>query len=235
MTTFSQLVDSVAIETRRPDLRADIATYLNQTIREAHFYPGNGAVVFYRENLKELMLVSAVESGFGWQVPDPALFQGMGVVRYDSIPYRDDLTRYPPEKVPGRGMVGLDRYYYRAGGRWYFSGCGGIGSRVAIAYYEYPRRAKYYAVADRPATYDSDLGWVYSPIFDTTDELRLAARNFTSNWLLERWEDVIAEGVRAKVYKRLADTERARTCFSQYTTLRMGLCTSESSQLGGFG
>ena len=46
MTTFSQLVDSVVSETKRPDLVSEIATYLNQTIREVHFSADRNAALF---------------------------------------------------------------------------------------------------------------------------------------------------------------------------------------------
>jgi hypothetical protein len=234
MATFSQLVDAIVIETNRPDLTTIIASYLNQTIRECHFYPSNNAALLYRENLRELRLTSNVESGFTWAIPDEQLFQAMGAVKYESIYCRDDITRYPPEKVPGRGMVNLERFFYRAGNQYFFAGYGGLNGNIALAYYEYPRRLKYYVSGNRPALYDDDYGWTYAAPFVNTDELKLAGRNFTANWLLIRWSDVVAEGVRAKVYKRLADTERARTCFSLYTQLRMGLATSERMDSAGF-
>jgi hypothetical protein len=239
MTTFSQMVDDLVAETRRKDLKADIATYLNQTIREAHSYPSIGqtpsATIFYAENLREELLESDLDVNFGWAIPDPTTFQGIGLVRYDSIQVRDDISRYPSEKTPSRGLIGSERFYYRAGGNFYFAGYGGVGAKISLAYYAFCRRLKYYAVDARPGEYDSDMGWTYAPEFDTTPELRLAAQAFTTNWMLMRWNDVISEGVRAKIYKRLSDTDRARTSFSQYTTLRMGLVTAESAQLGGFG
>lgn len=234
MTTFSQLVDDVTRETRRPDLRTDIIAYLNQTLRECHFLPSNGQPVLYPSNMRERVIQADVETGFGIVLDDPGSFQAVGTVRYDSIACNDEMTRYPPEKTPGRGMIGLDRFYYRAGNNLYFAGYGGVNGQISLALYYYPRRLKYYELAQRPANYDSDFGWQYTPAFDSSDELRAAAESYTSNWLLMRWLDVVSEGLRAKIYKRLSDTERARTCFSQFTTLRAGLSGSEMSKPGGF-
>ena len=57
MTTFSQLVDSVVEDTRRPDLRTTIGQYVNQQIRELHIGP-NGAAMKYNDNLVEIELTA---------------------------------------------------------------------------------------------------------------------------------------------------------------------------------
>lgn len=232
MTTFSQLVDEIINETRRPDLLVDIAGYLNQTIRELHFTPEHGNAIFYQENLREIQLTANIESGFTWTVPNPALFQGIQTVRYDSVSTRDHEMIYPEEVVPNRAMAKKLYYYYRAGQVYAFAGYGGVNSTIAMAYYEYPRRLKYRAVADRFASWDDELGWSYHDDWDDTDELKLDARNLSSNWILLRWKDVVSEGLRAKVYKRLSDDARARTCYSLYSQLRQGLFTSEISSGG---
>src|SRR3546814_10291517 len=51
-----------------------------------------------------------------------------------------------------------------------------------------------------------------------TDEEKAAALAKATNWILSRHEDVVAEGARAKVYKRLSDTERARTRSEEHTS-----------------
>lgn len=232
MTTFSQLVDSIVSETKRPDLVSEIATYLNQTIREAHFTPDRGAALLYPENFREALLTANSDSSFTWDVPNPGTFQKMQLVKFASIFDRLGNDVYAKETTPGRHLANLDYFFYRAGGTFVFSGYGGINSQVAIGYYEYPRALKYYLPVNRPASYDVELGWSYHADVNT-DELREAARILTSNWLLLRWADVISEGVRAKVYKRLSDTERARTSYSLYGSLRQGLWTSETAEVGG--
>ena len=84
MTTFSQLVDEVAFETKRPDLLAEIATYLNQTIREVHFEPSRGNVAFYSNNRREFQNVATTETGQIWDIPNPSAFQAIEAVRYPS-------------------------------------------------------------------------------------------------------------------------------------------------------
>lgn len=232
MTTFSQLVDRIVDETRRPDLLADISEYLNQTIRELHFTPEKGNAIPYRENLTEVQLTADSESAFAWDVPNPGTFQQMQAVRFDSLYSRDNVWTYVKEVVPGRQLANLETFYYRAGSRFIFSGYGGINSLISLAYYEYPRRLKYKTIANRYAQYDDELGWTYHDDWDATDELKLDARNLSSNWLLLRWDAVVSEGLRAKVYKRLSDDSRARTCYSLYSQLRQGLFTSEISTGG---
>lgn len=234
MTTFSQLVDELVLETRRPDMRTEICTYLNQTIRELHFEPTKGNTIFYRENLTEESVIATVADGQGWAQPDPAIWQTMAAVRYDSV---FDLGKpvYPPFLTPSRGLSGKRFFYYQAGDSFYFSGYGGVGASIALAYFQYPKRLKYYASGARPAEFDDDSGWTYAPAFDGSDDLHASAQRFTTNWLLMRWKEVIAEGLRAKVYKRLSDDSRARTCYSLYSTLRQGLYTSEVAELGSYG
>lgn len=233
MTTHSQLVDAIIRETHRPDLLSDISDYLNQTVRELHFTPEKGNAIFYQENLRESQLTANLEEGFVWQIPYPALFQGMQAVRYDSLFARDNKPVYSRELLPGRAMSNHEHYHYRAGDTYAFSGYGGLNSNISIAYYEYPRRLRYRVEAERLVQWDDDLGWVsYHADWDDTDELMLDARNLSSNWILVRWRDVVAEGLRAKVYKRLSDDGRARTSYSLYSQLRQGLFTSEISSGG---
>lgn len=232
MTTHSQLVDRVIGETHRPDLLSDISDYLNQTVRELHFTPEMGNAIFYQENLRERQLTASLESGFVWQITNPALFQGMQAVRYDSVPLRDSEFAFARELVPGRNMSSHIHYFYRAGDTYAFAGYGGLNSVISLAYYEYPRRLKYRAPAERFAVWDDEIGWTYHEDWSDTDELKLDARNLSSNWILLRWADVCAEGLRAKVYKRLSDDSRARTSYSLYSQLRQGLFTSEISSGG---
>src|SRR6478735_8331283 len=99
MTTFSQLVDEMIVETRRPDLKTEIATYLNQTIREVHFEPSRGNVVHYGENRKETQLTANVDSGYIWDIPNPSTFQGIEAVRFPSQML--GRAEYAPEARPG--------------------------------------------------------------------------------------------------------------------------------------
>lgn len=231
MTTFSQLVDSIVSETKRPDLVSEITAYLNQTIREVHFTPDRNAALFFTENFKESLLTANSESGYTWQVPNPGTFQKLLVVGYSSIFDRGGNAIYARETTPGRHLAGMDYFFYRTGGVFVFSGYGGLNSQIAIGWYEFPPSLKYKTVAQRPAQYDVESGWTYADGINT-DELEAAAQSLVTNWLLMRWSDVLAEGLRAKVYKRLSDTERARTSYSLYGSLRQGLWTSETAEVG---
>lgn len=228
MTTFSQLVDAMVAETKRSDLVSEITSYLNQTIREVHFTSDRNAALFYSENFREALLTANVESGFGWAIPKPTVFQKMQVVQYSTIVDRQRNPVYAVETTPGRHLSGIEVFFYRAGGTFVFSGYGGNTSQIAIGYYEFPPSLLYKTPLQRPATYDPETGWTYAAGVNTP-ELQLAAQELTTNWLLMRWKDVIAEGVRAKVYKRVADPDRARTSYSMFGSLRQGLWTSETA------
>lgn len=231
MTTFSQLVDLIVSETKRPDLVSEISTYLNQTIREVHFTPDRNAALFFMDNFHESQLTANVEGGFTWDVPNPGTFQKMQVVQYPSVFDRLGNDTYVKETIPGRHLADQEWYYYRVGGTFVFSGYGGIDSLINLGWFEFPPSLKYKTPAARPASYDVEDGWTYADGVDTP-ELQAAAQSLVTNWLLMRWADVLAEGLRAKIYKRLSDTERARTCYSLYGSLRQGLWTSETAEIG---
>lgn len=232
MFTFSQMVDAMVSETKRPDLVSEIARYVNQTIRELHFSGDRNAVIFYEENYREATITATSETNQTWDIPDPTIFQKMAAVRYSDVFDRNGDVIWAKPTTPGRHLNQLDYFFYRAGGSFAFAGYGGINSHIDLSWYEFPKSLTFKSVAARPASFDIETGWTYADGINT-DELKAAAQLLTTNWLLMRWNDVVAEGVRAKVYKRLSDTERARTCYSMYGSLRQGLWTSETAQLIG--
>jgi hypothetical protein len=232
MYTFSQLVDEMVSETKRPDLVTEIGRYVNQTIREVHFTEDRGGAVFYHDNFREELLVANVESGMTWQIPEPTQFQKLQVVRFMSVYDDDGRPKFAHLVRPSRRMNDFCEFYYQSGNIFVFSGYGGLNSAIALGWYEFPRGLVYKSEANRPASFDIELGWSYADGINT-DELQAAARELTTNWLLMRWPDVISEGVRAKVFKRLSDDVRARTSYSLYQSLRHGLWTSEVSEIYG--
>ena len=135
----------------------------------------------------------------------------------------------------GSGRVGdtQEFAYQKVGDRVIFRGYGGTNGVISISYYQYPKALKYYALALRPASWDEESGYTYLDTYDVDDTTRDNARALTTNWLLERWDMVLSEGLRAKVYKRLGDENRARLCYSSYMQLRTGLINSELIDLGG--
>lgn len=235
MSTFSQMVDEVIGETKRFDLATEIQAYVNQTVREVHFRSDTGSILFFRNNLKELMLTATSDDSFGWDIPNPAVFQGLVGVQYADIwdQDRDCMGRWAVEVTPSRNMQHAHHSFYMIGGGFAFSGYGRTGSRIKIAYFEFPKRLKYYTPALRPATWDDETGWTYKTEYDANETTRATARNLVTNWLLLKWHDVLTEGIRAKVYKRVSDEVRGKTAYSLYSTLRQGLWTAEVADLGG--
>lgn len=227
MTTFSQLVDDMISELKRPDLKTEIASYVNQTIRELHFTGDRNAIVLFQDNFREEVLVATEESVHSWEIPNPQVFQQLSAVKYLTVSTRLGQDIWPEATTPGRHLANKVNYYYRVGQTYVFAGFGGINGQIAIGYFEYPRSLKYKEIASRSATYDEDSGWAYADAVNTP-ELQEAARELSSNWILLRWKVLVEEGVRAKVYKRLSDTERARTAYSMYGSLRQGFWTAET-------
>ena len=232
MTTFSQLVDSIVAETNRRDLLTTVASYLQQTIRECHIDPERNTALFLWPNYAEAQVTADSELAFAWQIPDTTRFQGLQAVRYDSV-YEDGNVKFALPLVPGRVGSQQLHAYQLVGDRVIFKGYGGLNRTISIAYFQFPKALKYYTAALRPASYDVEAGYTYLPAHDVDATTRENARLLTTNWLLERWSMVLEEGVRAKIYKRLADTERARTCYSLYMGLRLGLQNTEGADLAG--
>lgn len=231
MFTLSQLVDELVEETKRPDLLVDITRFVNQTVRELHFTQDRRAALLFKANFRELQLQADVDSGFSWDVPNPTTFQILAAVQYLSVYDSAGNAVWSVEKTPGPTTSSKDYWHYRVGDSFVFSGYGVTGNYINLGYYEFPKSLKYYPDDDtRPAQYDIESGWTY-PAGAATDEAQLAARENSTNWLILRWNDIVSEGVRAKIYKRISDTERARTCYSMYESLRQGMWTSETMVL----
>lgn len=224
MTTFSELVDSMVSELRRPDLGSEIARYLNQTIRECHFDPVTNAAQFFKSNTVEATIAATSESAQVWTPPCPQNFQKLSAVEYPTIGI------WPEETTPGRHLRGKTHYYYQVGGSFVFSDYGGVGGQINLFYFVFPHSLTYFAESCRPMQCSLLGEKVYAEEW-IHDHSREDADLLCTNWLLMSWKTVLEEGVRAKVYKRLSDTERARTAYSLYAQLRRGLVTSESAVL----
>lgn len=233
MTTFSQLVDKMVAETKRPDMATEMATYLNQTLRELHMEPSRGNAIFFKDNRLESQLTATADTGFYWDLPSISTWQGMEAVQYPNAPTRACEPIYAREMAPGKAMNRLDHFWYRAGPRVFFNCYGGINALINLSYYQYTKSLTYYISGSRPAIYDESTGWTYADAYNTSDAQRALAQAMTTNWLLLRWPMVIEEGLRAKVYKRLSDTDRSRTSYSMYQTLRQGLYSAEVGDVTG--
>ena len=232
MTTFSQLVDGIIDETKRPDLLNSIVSYLKQTIRECHLDPERNTPLFMWGNYTETQLQADAETNFAWVIPNLARFQGVLKVRYDNV-FIDCEAVYAMPLVNNRVAESQDHAYQVVGDRVLFKGYGGINATISLAYYQYPPNLKYYPAGARPATYDDVDGYTYLSEFDTDDATRETARNLVTHWMLLRWPTALEEGVRAKLYKRLGDEPRARLAYSAYMQIRAGLVNSEKADLAG--
>lgn len=228
-TTFSQMIDSILQETRRPDLRPESIRYLNQSMRECYFEPERNTVVFMKQAYREARVVVATENSASWDIPFPALYQGTGAVRFDSV-WADNKPVYAKRLSPGRRFETEPYVFQETGESLLFRGYGGVGASISISYYEFLRSCKYYAPADRPASYDEDEGWTYLPAFDIDATTRLAARLLVSNWLLMGWDMTLEEGLRAKIYKRLSDDARQRVSYSLWMQQRKGIISTEQAE-----
>lgn len=211
-------------------MTSDIARYLNQTIRECHFDPETNAALFFKDNLREIRLTTAVADMHTWAMPNPAVFQKIGCVRYLNVYDSEGRPVWLKETTPGRHLRDLCHYYYRIQQSFVFCGTGNAGSMIDIAYFSFPLSLPYLAANCRPMYYNEYGLPIYGEDWACADAQE-QAKCLSTNWLLERWADVVSEGVRAKVYKRISDTERARTCYSLYAQLRRGLTTSEISEI----
>lgn len=225
MTTFSQIVDELTTELLRPDFTEVISEYLNQTIREIHARRQTGNPVLYDANRLEVeVLVASLPAT--WTIPSVPKFQTLETVYYQERGVYA-LKRHP-SRAFDNGLNNNDPYWYRSGGSIIFNGIL-EGETVKLSYFEFPARLKYYTAATRPATYDFEAeSYTYLAAYDVNDTTRENARNLTTNWLLLRWASTLKEGVRAKVYKRLGEKDRAGMCFSAFEAQREGLLSSET-------
>ena len=241
MTTFSQLVDEMAAEILRPDLKRTgaqidggyIASSINQTIREVH--SGKGGIAHrFDANRQEFELIAPSDAVNHYNYPIESFnrFQAAEAAFYP-VP-----NKYAKPAAPGivninqRGPIEDLFYFYQSGQYMTFHGFGPAGSKILFSAFYYPRSLVYHLPATRWATYDVELEtWTYK---DGTGKTNEELQDLSTNWILMRWTDLIREGVRAKVYKRLGDEVRQRTSYSSYESMRAEMQIQEVSQGTGY-
>ena len=223
MTTFSQLVDDIIAESRRPDQRAEIVQFLNLTMLELHVDDQTGSAVLYGENRQETIVWPTVEDGYVWPLPVPHLYQNL-----DSV-YYPEINRIPRMVNPGVGAAlasevdGAARYY-RTGSNFAFFGY--YSSSIALSWFERPRRLQYILPKERKVTWDEDaMTFVFAPGTLPAQETEILEQN--TNWILQRWRDVLNSGAKAKLYVKLGDETRARLAYSLYQNARRGMMLTE--------
>jgi hypothetical protein len=227
MTTFSQIVDDIVAETLRLDLLGVIADYLRQTIRDMHIDSVTKMPAFYPDNRKEVQVILSgvgTENVYVWPIPKATLFQQMEAVYYRAYGVYS-LEKKPSIAKVNRGVDPNSRYYwYRAGSNICMANPGKDGQLVDVSWFEYLGSLAYYAKALNPAIYDlASDSYVIANGYTNDQALALS-----TNWMIQRHADTLKEGVRAKIYKRLADMDRARLCYSQFETARSAIINTES-------
>lgn len=227
MTTFSQLVDDMVAESRRRDLQLEIEKYANQTIRDCHFNEENRSLVLFGENRQEALVYATDDESYVWPIEKPQLFAQLEVIHCPDVGM--DAVLRNPSQMNTRANRDGNPLYYRTGPNIAITGFGQTDSPIQIAWFAYPRRLVYYAVAARPMRWDEETeSKVYSTAYNATLELREEADDLCTNWLLSRWPDLIREGVRAKLYKKLNDSERMRSAYSAFESNRRAMVAAET-------
>lgn len=230
MTTFSQMVDSLIAETSRPDMKDMIVQYVNQTIRELHTDTMTKLPVGFTSNMVEDEVAIDVDAGetFLWDIPNTHRFQMIESIYY---PYVDE---YVKEKRPSTAFLFADQanseyYWYRTGpSQIAMAGHGGQSDTVKLAWFNTLRRLIYYATSARPATWsDESETYTYGAAYVTTEE-RLEALDLSTNWMLERYEDLVLNGVRAKIWIRIGEEGRGKMAYSQYESNRPAMVATET-------
>ena len=226
MTTFSQLVDRVASEVVRPDMIQMLPAYLNQCIREIHIQADTNRPVFFDDNRFEIRALIAsltdLTNSFVWELPNVTRFQGIEAVWYESIGRY--VRKGNPKNSLARNDFNVDdRYFwYRIASTIVMANPGSVGQYVRISWHEYPRSLAYQAPADRLVIYnESEDTYTIAP------GAPVDAMERSTNWILMRHPEMLAEGMRAKAYKRMDDA-RQRTHYSQYESTKLGVQQTES-------
>lgn len=231
MTTFSQAVDTLIAETARPDMKDMIVQYLNQTIRELHTDTVTKLPIGFTSNMieDEVEIDVEPEEAFLWTIPNTHRFQMM-----ESI-YLAYVDEYAMEKRPSTAFLfnsdaNSEYYWYRTGpNQLAIAGHGGDQYTVKLAWFEHIRRHVYYTVANRPAVWsDETESYTYHADYDGTDEDRLEALGLSTNWMLERYEDLILNGARAKIWIRIGEEGRGKMAYSQFESNRPPMVATET-------
>jgi hypothetical protein len=227
MTTFSRLVDDIVTELKRPDMRASIASYTNQTLREMHFRPNLNVPVLFDANRYEAELAITTELTWLWPIPSMTRFQDVEAIFH--VDYGIYLERKNPRIALSPSFEPhASLYWYRSGNSITIHGVG-VGQTALLSYHQFPRTLAYKPETGAGARLihfdpDTDSYLLDDNTVPTEEQLELE-----TNWLLQRWGDTVKEGVRAKTWKRLGDMERTRIAYSAFESMRTSVWNTEPS------
>ena len=215
--SFSGAVDQVKTRAGRGSTAdADVAAYMNATIRECN------VLETFRRDLIENEITPTTDP-FVWE-------HGLNIRLIRTVKYAEGI--YPKNLPPGKIQDNQDEFYYGGPGYYVFKGVT-VDTKFDIAYYTYLPRLVYYVIAtQRPAVYnDTEEKWTYlsgGSYVDTLGSTTLddAARLKVTNWLLENWFDLVCEGTLAKILKKNND-QRAPATFALYKSFQKDLLKGE--------
>lgn len=228
MGTASQLVDLVLQLIGEPHLKVNAIEYVNQTIREMHTHPDDDQrILLFPDNLSEVAVVADLESGYYYTIPNPQRLQVVGVVYYNAY------GCYAEEKSPlSAYRLGTTHYYYRSGKTLQFNAYGGIGATITLASYYHPRRLIYYPAGTNPCTWSNETeSYTYLDAYNGSDALKAEAEELSTNWIIERWFEVVRLGVEAKLWARVNKDASQVRAYSQYMSGRKSMLSAEKHEV----
>ena len=228
MPTYTEMVESLILESRRPDMRLVIAADLNSTIRDLHFRTvggDGGAPVRYSNNLVEDELTLAGSAPYMWDIPRPALFMAMEDVFCRNRNIHLELRSPKTIHRLSTDFTAL-AIYYRSGPAIVMGGVYS-GDSIAISYYEYLGGLRL-KTPDAQVIRSTETPGIYERISDSgvPTEAELAAE---TNWLLDKYDMVIREGVLSKLYRRINDLDRAKMSYSAFESGRISIQNTEAT------
>lgn len=216
---FSEAVDEVVRQSGRPARRAEIATFVNATIREC-----NSLAYFLRQMIEDQLTTSAAP--FIWT--RSTKFHTFRTVEYPAQTGFLVNSIWPKLLLPGKHLEDEIHYYYFSGDSVVFAGLE-VSGLINVAYFEYFKRLKDYVdPTTRPAVWDFETEtFTYLSAFDNNETERANARDLTSNWILQYWNHLIVEGAKAKIYLTTKDIDRSRPSFALYKSYQDDLLKME--------
>ena len=217
--TFSALVDEVILRSQRRDRINDIVSYARSTIRECQ------VLAHFEQDLAEAQITVDVLP-FVWERPQR--LRALLAAKPNGITDRRGDPIWFKNKPPGEQTRNDYYYYYLSGDSFIFSGSElQVANIIDLAYFRFSRKFVYYAVDDRPATFDAETEtWTYLPAYDVDADSRATGRELVENWLLRNWYDTLLEGALAKIFKSVGD-QRNALAFSLYKSYQKDILKAE--------
>ena len=189
---FSALVDQICDDSARPDRRASVITFVNETCREISRDHD------YEADAEEEFLTPDTDGNFVWK---PA-FGMLCFKRMEFVSYDGDVCCTPRCVRPSARNCELSRFFYRSRDCFFFNGA---NTSVSLYYYRYDPYLKYLKENDRVLTSD---GCEFSGATDA----EIAAE---TNWKISRHRQVVYDGAMSKLM-RLTRDPRQQSFYSAF-------------------